>query len=79
MWYYSSTEKFKQQKDDDIAAILQIIYEEEIHHVSIGNIWYRWACHTQKLEPHETYKNLLVTYEIELNYQKLNKCCCDNG
>ena len=66
-------EKFKQQKDDEIAAILQIIYEEEIRHVSIGNIWYRWACEAQKLDPHETYKNLLKTYDIELNYEKLNK------
>ena len=66
-------EKFKQQRDDDIAAILQTIYEEEIRHVSIGNIWYRWACDSQKLDPHETYKNLLATYDIELNYQKLNK------
>jgi len=69
----SIIEKFKQQRDDDIAEILQIIYEEEIRHVSVGNIWYRWACDTQKLDPHETYKNLLVTYDIELNYQKLNK------
>ena len=66
-------EKFKQQKDDDIAAILQIIFEEEIRHVSIGNIWYRWACEAQELDPHETYKNLLKTYDIELNYEKLNK------
>ena len=66
-------EKFKQQKDNEIAAILQTIYEEEIHHVSIGNIWYRWACKAQKLAPHETYKNLLKTYDIELNYEKLNK------
>ena len=66
-------EKFKQQKDDEIASILQIIYEEEIHHVSIGNIWYRWACESQKLNPHETYKNLLKNYNIELNYEKLNK------
>ena len=66
-------EKFKQQKDDDIVAILQIIYEEEIHHVSIGNIWYRWACESQKLDPHETYKKLLGAYDIKLNYQKLNK------
>jgi uncharacterized ferritin-like protein (DUF455 family) len=66
-------EKFKQQKDDDIAAILQIIFEEEIRHVSIGNIWYRWACKAQKLAPHETYKNLLKIYDIELNYEKLNK------
>ena len=66
-------EKFKQQKDDDIVAILQIIYKEEIRHVSIGNIWYWWACDAQKLDPHETYKNLLATYNIELNYQKLNK------
>ena len=66
-------EKFKQQKDDGIAAILQIIFEEEIRHVSIGNIWYRWACKAQKLAPHETYKNLLKTYDIKLNYEKLNK------
>jgi len=66
-------EKFRQQKDNEIVSILQIIYEEEIHHVSIGNIWYRWACDTQKLDPHETYKNLLLNYDIELNYQKLNR------
>ncbi|HBO18705.1 MAG TPA: DUF455 domain-containing protein, partial [Methylophilaceae bacterium] len=51
--------KFNQQKDDDIVAILKIIYEDEIHHVSIGNMWYHWACNTQKLDPHETYKHLL--------------------
>jgi len=66
-------EKFKQQKDDEIASILQIIYEEEIHHVSIGNIWYRWACESQKIDHHETYKSLLKKYDIELNYGKLNK------
>lgn len=66
-------EKFKQQKDDDVAAILEIIYEEEIRHVSIGNIWYRWACEAKKIGPHETYKNLLKVYDIELNYKKLNK------
>jgi uncharacterized ferritin-like protein (DUF455 family) len=66
-------EKFKQQKDDDIASILQTIYEEEIHHVSIGNIWYRWACESQNLNSHETYKKLLVSYDIKLDYQKLNK------
>jgi uncharacterized ferritin-like protein (DUF455 family) len=65
--------KFKQQKNDDIVAILKIIYEDEIHHVSIGNMWYRWACSAQKLDPHETYKHLLKTYDINLNYQKLNK------
>jgi uncharacterized ferritin-like protein (DUF455 family) len=66
-------EKFKQQKDDEIASILQTIYEEEIHHVSIGNIWYRWACESQNLNSHETYKKLLVSYDIKLDYQKLNK------
>jgi len=65
--------KFKQQKDDEISAILQTIYEEEIRHVSIGNIWYRWACEVQKQDPHKTYKSLLKTYDIELNYEKLNK------
>lgn len=65
--------KFKQQKDDEIAAILQIIYEEEIRHVSIGNFWYRWACEVEKLNPIETYQNLLKAYDIKLNYEKLNK------
>ena len=69
----SIIEKFKQQKDNEITTILKKIYEEEINHVSIGNDWYYWACKAKNIDPAETYKNLLKTYSIELNYQKLNK------
>jgi uncharacterized ferritin-like protein (DUF455 family) len=31
-------DKFKQQRDYEVASILQSIYEDEIHHVAIGNI-----------------------------------------
>ena len=33
------------------AAILEVILRDEIRHVAVGNVWYRYACHEQGLDP----------------------------
>ena len=39
-----SLEKFVQNNDPDSAAILEIIFREEITHVAAGLRWFTWMC-----------------------------------
>jgi uncharacterized ferritin-like protein (DUF455 family) len=39
-------------------AILDIILEEEVGHVRIGNHWYHWLCQRDHIDPHSTYQRL---------------------
>lgn len=41
------------------ADILQIIYEEEIGHVTIGRRWFQWLCERRKLDPLTTWQSLV--------------------
>jgi uncharacterized ferritin-like protein (DUF455 family) len=41
------------------ARILDIILHDEIGHVAIGNHWYRYLCFERKLDPIQTYQNLI--------------------
>ncbi len=52
-------EKLQQAGEMDIAAILQVIYEEEIGHVRIGNHWFRHLCNGRALDPETTFFSLL--------------------
>ncbi|MGC2164473.1 MAG: ferritin-like domain-containing protein [Gallionella sp.] len=54
--------KLAQIGDFDAAAILDVILRDEIGHVAIGNIWYRYICQDRGLEPLETYTRLAVEY-----------------
>ena len=45
------------------AGILDVILEEEVGHVAIGNHWYRWLCERQGLEPESHYTLLVRRYE----------------
>jgi uncharacterized ferritin-like protein (DUF455 family) len=49
----------------DLAAakILDVILEEEIGHVEIGNRWYRFLCEQRGLEPCATYDELAARYK----------------
>lgn len=44
-------------------AILDIILEEEIRHVAIGNYWYRWLCEQGGLDPIAHYKKLALDFD----------------
>ena len=51
--------KLKAAGDHTSADILQIIYEDEIEHVGIGNRWYNHVCDERGLSPSEVFTGLL--------------------
>ena len=54
--------KIAQAGDLQAAAILDIILDDEIGHVEIGNRWYRHLCHQRGLEPRATFAALCEQY-----------------
>ncbi len=54
--------KLKSVGDKESAVILGIIYDEEIPHVAIGTYWFMHICHSEQLNPEETFKSLLKKY-----------------
>ena len=44
------------------AAILEVILRDEIRHVAVGNVWYRYACREQGLDPLTAYAMLAARY-----------------
>ncbi len=55
-------ERFAQAGDERAVAILQVIYDEEIGHVAIGNRWFHYCCAERELEPRETFQQLIRDY-----------------
>jgi len=55
--------KLAQAGDMDAAAILDIILEDEIGHVAIGNHWYQWLCDHRGLETIKTFEALCAEYK----------------
>ncbi len=45
------------------AAIVDVILQDEIGHVAIGNHWYRHLCHARGLDALATYAELALAYE----------------
>jgi uncharacterized ferritin-like protein (DUF455 family) len=45
------------------AAILEVILNDEIRHVAIGNHWYRWLCAQRHLDPHSEFQSLALRYQ----------------
>ncbi|UHL66191.1 ferritin-like domain-containing protein [Paralcaligenes sp. KSB-10] len=44
------------------AAIIDVILQDEIGHVAIGNRWYRYLCGKHELDPIAEYKALAIKY-----------------
>jgi len=55
-------EKFRQVGDTRAVDILQVIYQEEIGHVSIGNRWYHYCCQQRELDAQDTFQQLIKLY-----------------
>ena len=55
--------KIAQAGDMAAAAILDIIFRDEIGHVEIGNRWYRHLCAQRGMAPGPTYDALALQYE----------------
>lgn len=56
--------RLAQAGDDKSVAILDIILEEEVGHVEIGNRWYLDECEKRHLDPIEAYADLLKKYGV---------------
>ncbi len=52
-------EKFRKHKDPESAAILEVIFNDEIEHVRIGNHWFRYTCEQRNLAPSDVFADLL--------------------
>lgn len=46
------------------AAIIDILLEDEIGHVRVGNRWYAWLCAQRGLDPVATYADLTIHYRV---------------
>lgn len=44
------------------AAILKIIYADEINHVRIGTVWFQHICYARKEDPESSFHNAVRTY-----------------
>lgn len=51
--------KLIQSGDHETARLLEIILQDEIGHVGIGDAWFRHICKAQSLEPESTFRRLL--------------------
>jgi uncharacterized ferritin-like protein (DUF455 family) len=54
--------KFSQAGDSRAVEILEIIYRDEIGHVRIGSFWYQTLCEERKLNPTDTFGDLIDLY-----------------
>ena len=52
-------EKLRQIDDPESAAVLQVIYREEIGHVAIGKRWFDFLCARRGLAAQETWQSLV--------------------
>ncbi len=48
--------------DAESAAVLKIIYRDEIGHVAIGRRWFLWACEARELEPRTAWAKLVRSH-----------------
>ncbi len=52
-------ERLKRFGDPASAAVLHVIYDEEIGHVACGRRWFEWECARRGLEPIAAYRALV--------------------
>jgi len=55
--------KLAQAGDLKAALIIDTILHDEIGHVAIGNLWYRWLCAERELDPIGTYWELAQRFD----------------
>lgn len=51
--------KMREAGDEDSAAVLDVIYEDEKTHVAVGAKWFRFLCARQGKDPAETFRQLV--------------------
>ncbi|TXI11856.1 MAG: ferritin-like domain-containing protein [Polynucleobacter sp.] len=56
-------EKLEQAHDQEAVRLLQIILNDEVGHVEIGNRWFNYECQKLGLDPIDAYAQLVKQYE----------------
>lgn len=51
--------RFKNSNFKPMVELLDIIFQDEIGHVKIGNFWFHYLCKNRKLDPIETFESLI--------------------
>lgn len=54
-----TTAKLRQAGDAETAAILDVIYTDEIKHLAVGVRWFEFLCAARGDDPHATYRDIL--------------------
>jgi uncharacterized ferritin-like protein (DUF455 family) len=54
--------KLEKVGDNDSAAVLNIIYRDEIGHVATGVRWFRWVTEHRTLDPQTVFKDMVARY-----------------
>jgi uncharacterized ferritin-like protein (DUF455 family) len=52
-------ERLRRFDDGESAAVLQVIYDDEIGHVAAGRRWFEWLCRRRGVAPAATYQALV--------------------
>jgi uncharacterized ferritin-like protein (DUF455 family) len=53
---------FKQAKETQAVAALEVIYAEEVHHVAYGSKWFHYLCGRHELDPTPKFHALVRQY-----------------
>lgn len=69
--------KLKAVGDFDSAAILQVIYDDEIGHVGAGSRWFSHICSNQALHPRDTFHEMVRNYFHGLLKPPFNRAARD--
>lgn len=57
-----TVERLRRNGDEETAALLDIIYNDEINHVKAGSDWFYWLCERENKAPEATFKALIATH-----------------
>ena len=53
-------------KEQAIVDILNIILHDEEGHVEIGNRWFNYVCYDRKLDPEQTFQELVLKFAVKM-------------
>lgn len=65
--------KLEECGDEASARVLDIILQDEIGHVGLGDRWFRQLCHERKLDPESTYRHLLDEFKAPRPQTPMNE------
>ncbi len=65
--------RFEGVGDQETAAALKVIMQEEVGHVQAGNRWFQYLCQQRGLEPERTYFELLGRYNTSERRAPINR------